>query len=231
MAILNFLIILQTIMNYKNHLQHQPSLDIDAKVIDAKSLFDQYNKNVLLILSNSIYKGLLFEKDIKNQPEDKPLFELEAVLKPVYLTADFSIFDWFKISSLYEIDSIPMIDSSDFSYINIIEYKDFIEKFKETGLNVELSSILILKQSTADFVYSEVFQIAEAHDAKVFGSYINYSDENSTEIILNIYHIGLNELLQSYRRYGFDVISLHNEDLHHETLKTNSDYFSKYLTV
>ena len=53
--------------------------------------------------------------------------------KTSLLTADFSIFDWFKISSLYEIDSIPMIDSSDFSYFNVIEYEDFIEKFKETG--------------------------------------------------------------------------------------------------
>ena len=228
---LNFLIILHSIMNYKTEIKKQPTLDLNAKVIDAKTLFEQSDYNYILVLEGQTYKGLLFKEDILNQPENQLLIDLQFLLKLVYLNEDYSIFEWFKMSSLYQIDSIPMVDNQDFSYIESVNHQDFLEKFKETGLNVDMSSILALKKPTNEFKYSEVFQIAEAHGAKVFGSYIDNSDENFTEIILNIYHIGLNELLQSYRRYGFDVISFHDEDLHHETLKTNSDYFSKYLTV
>ena len=77
----------------------------------------------------------------------------------------------------------------------------------------------------------KVFQIIEAHGAKVLATFIGNSDESRTEIVLKIIHTGLNELLQSFRRYDYEIISYHDEDLHHETLKDNSEYLSKYLTV
>ena len=48
---------------------------------------------------------------------------------------------------------------------------------------------------------------------------------------MKILHAGLNELLQSLRRYHYEILSYHDEDLHRETLEDNSDYLSKYLTV
>ena len=218
-------------MKYNSTISTPSTLDINQKVGDAKYLFSEHNTKVALVLDAQTYKGLLFEEDLENLADDLTLIEIEYILKSVYLTSDFSIFDWFKIRSTYNIESIPLIDDQDFTYLNSIGYEDFIEKFRETGLNVDLSSIIILKKPTTEFKYSEVFQIAESNGAKIFGSYINFSDRDETEIVLNLHHTGLNELLQSYRRYGFDVISFHNEDLHHETLKTNSEYFSKYLTV
>lgn len=217
-------------MNYNNKLA-QSTLDFNDKIIEAKKLFDNCHCNALVVLDNHTYKGLLFREDIENLIEKESIYNLEPILKKVYLTADFSIFDWFKICSLYGINNIPIIDSHNFSYLSSAGYDDFTEKFKDTGLNVELSCILILKKSTIDFNYSEIFQIAEAHGARIFGSYINFSDQNETEIVVNLDHTGLNELLQSYRRYDFEVISFHDEDLHHETVKANSEYFSKYLTV
>lgn len=228
---LNFLIILHSIMKYNSPTSTPSTLGINQKVSEAKNLFNQQDTKVALVLDAQTFKGLLFEEDLENLDDDLTLNDIESILKLVYLTSNFSIFDWFKIRSLYDIDNIPLIDDKDFSYLNSIGYEDFIEKFRETGLNVELSSILILKKPTSEFKYSEVFQIAEANGAKIFGSYINFSDQDETEIILNLHHTGLNELLQSYRRYGFDVVSFHDEDLHHETIKTNSEYFSKYLTV
>lgn len=226
---LNFLIILHTLMKYKS--QTEVTLDIKNKAKDAKALFKKFDIEYLPVLNSGIYKGLLFHEDIQDIQDDKSLVEFESFLRLIFLTDEYSIFDWFKITSNYEIDSLPIVNQNDLTYLNSIGYKDFIEKFKNTGLNVDLTSILVIKKSTPDFKYSEVFQIAEAHGAKIFGSYINSSDNMDTEIVINIHHLGLNELLQSYRRYGFDVISFHEEDLHQKTLQANSDYFSKYLTV
>ena len=217
-------------MNYNNKLT-QPTLDFNDKIIDARKVFDDYHCHTLVVLENNIFKGLLFSEDIEDLADQESLQNLEPILKKIYLTPNFSIFDWFKMSSLHGINNIPLIDSDNFSYLSSVNYDDFAEKFKDTGLNVELSSILILKKATEDFNYSEIFQIAEAHDARIFGSYINFSDQNETDIVINLHHTGLNELLQSYRRYDFEVISFHDEDLHHETVKANSEYFSKYLTV
>jgi hypothetical protein len=117
------------------------------------------------------------------------------------------------------------------TFLGVINANAILTKFENTGLNVEGSTVLVIKKSSQTFSYAEVFQIAEANAAKIFGSYINNSDQTDTEIVLNIFHLGLNELLQSYRRYDYEIVSFHEEDLHHETLRANSDYFSKYLTV
>ncbi len=226
---LKFLIILHTLMKYKS--QVNITLDLKSKAKKAKALFIEHNVKQIPILDNGIYKGLLFYKDVKNVEDDYDLKELESVFEMIFLTSNYTIFDWFRLSSLNKIDIIPIIDQPEYTYIKSLNFEDFIEKFKNTGLNVELSSILILKKPTPDFKYSEVFQIAEAHGSKIFASYISSSDSVDTEIILNIHHLSLNELLQTYRRYGFDIISYHDEDLHHETLQANSDYFSKYITV
>lgn len=212
-------------------MQSKPTLNFKSNIKASKISFGQQSSGVLHVLEDDIYKGLLFEEDIIDHADDLMLEDIPSVLKPVFLTEGFSIFDWFKISSLYHIDSIPLIDSSNFLYLDSIGIYDVINKFRGTGLSVDLSSIIVLKKSSETFKYSEVFQIIEAHDAKIYGSYINNSDEDDTEIVLNIYHFGLNELLQSFRRYGYDVVSYHDEDQHRETLEENSKYLSKYLTV
>lgn len=218
-------------MNINNNIQALPTLDINDKVIDAENCFSHYQCKTIVILEVNQYKGLLFKEHLKQLNEAKNLIEYKPILKQIYLTKGFSIFDWFKISFVHKLNIIPLVDIHDFSYLKSISYDDFAEQFKNSGLGVDNSSILILKKPTIEFKYSEVFQIAESYGAKIFGSYINFSNQNETEIVINLLHLGLNELLQSYRRYGFEVISFHDEDLYQETLKSNSEYLSKYLTV
>ena len=96
---------------------------------------------------------------------------------------------------------------------------------------MESSTILVIQKDSDKFSYSEVFHVVETNGAKVLATFIANSNKSKTEVILKIIHTGLNELLQSFRRYDFEIVSFHEEDLHNETLKDNSEYLSKYLTV
>jgi hypothetical protein len=42
---------------------------------------------------------------------------------------------------------------------------------------------------------------------------------------------GLNEILQTLRRYGYTIISEHQEDLYSKNLKERSRYLDKYLNI
>jgi len=218
-------------MMYNNKKNKELIIGLQSTIIEATSLLDKNQSYYLVILEDEEYLGLIFKEDLIDVDENTVLKELRHLFKPIFLRKDFSLFDWIKISSVYTLKMIPIVDGDDMTFIGLLDSNDVLNKFQNTGLLVESSTVLILKKSSNEFSYSQVFQIAEANDTKIFGSYINSSDENDTEIVLNIYHTGLNELLQSYRRYDYDIVSYHEEDLHHETLKANSDYFTKYLTV
>jgi hypothetical protein len=41
----------------------------------------------------------------------------------------------------------------------------------------------------------------------------------------------VNELIQSFRRYEYEIISDHDEDNYWNNLKERSDYLDKYLNI
>jgi len=212
--------------------EHNASiLNVNSTVVNAKTvLMEKQFANIVVVEENK-FIGIITKDDLMKADDNSVLNEIKHLLKPVFLRENFTLFDWLKITSTFDISVFPFVAEDEKTLVSLIDTKHILKKFKQTGLNVEGSIVLILKKTSIAFSYSEVFQIAEANNAKIFGSYINTSDEEETEIVLNLYHMGLNELLQSYRRYEYDIISYHVEDLHQETIKANSEYFSKYLTV
>lgn len=218
-------------MKYTKEHFSQYTLDIQSTVLEAKSIFDKNQATDIIVLDDKKFVGLLSLNVISSVDETSTLSDVAHLMKSIFLRENFSLFDWLKLSSIYKTSFLPLVSEDDMIFIGMLSPDDILEKFENTGLNVENSTVLVIKKSSKAFSYSQVFQIAEANAAKIFGSYIHSSDVEETEIVLSIYHMGLNELLQSYRRYDYEIVSYHEEDLHHETLKANSEYFSKYITV
>jgi len=217
----------------KNNLkEHNVNIiNVNSTIVDAKTKLEQEQFNNFIIEDKSNFIGIIFRADLLNTDENLTFDDIRGKLHQVFLRENFTLFDWLKIISNFNISIFPIVADDEKTLIGSIDTKSVLKKFEHTGLNVESSIVLILSKASIEFSYSEVFQIAEANNAKIFGSYISNSNEEETEIVLNLYHMGLNELLQSYRRYEYDIISYHVEDLHYETIKANSEYFSKYLTV
>ncbi len=226
-----FLIILHTIMTNKMSIKEKYSLDINLNVGEAKQLFSKRNVKALPVVKNDIYQGLLFQNAIADFQDSKALSLLTHLFKDISLQKDYTFFDWFKLCSANDITQVPLVSSKIRKFKTNISLEDILEDYKYSALAMELSTVLVIKKDSQTFSYSEVIQIIEAHGAKVLATFIGSSNEDSTEIVLKILHTGLNELLQTFRRYEFDIISYHDEDLHQETLKDNSEYLSKYLTV
>jgi len=218
-------------MKYNQEEYPNNVLSIQSSLVEAKATIEKYHLNNIIIVDDNQFLGIITAAELYNADDASFLGDLRHLLRPVYLREDYTLFDWLRLTSAYDMINLPIVDEEDMSFMKMVNYQDILKKFDNTGLNLEGSTVLVLKKSSKAFSYSEVFQVAEANAAKIFGSYIDSSNEDETKIVLNIYHLGLNELLQSYRRYDYEVISFHEEDLHHETLKANSEYFSKYLTV
>jgi len=56
-------------------------------------------------------------------------------------------------------------------------------------------------------------------------------DGDLAQITLKIGNASLNEVIQTFRRYSYNIISGHEEDSYIESLKERSQYLDKYLNM
>ena len=81
------------------------------------------------------------------------------------------------------------------------------------------------------FSMSQVAQIVESNQAKILGLFISNVAQNKVEITIKISQSGLNDIIQTFRRYDYGIISEHQEDSYLNGLKERSDYLDKYLNI
>ena len=78
---------------------------------------------------------------------------------------------------------------------------------------------------------SQVTQIVESNNAKLLGLFISKTEANFIEVTLKVSDSSLNEIIQTFRRYEYEIISEHQEDSYLKNLKERSDYLDKYLNI
>ena len=95
----------------------------------------------------------------------------------------------------------------------------------------EVSETLIVKKNENDFSMSEVAQIVEVNKGKLLGAYISEKSDEFMHITLKIVSSNINEMMHTFRRYNYEIISTHENDIYLEDLKNRSEYFQKYLEM
>ena len=78
---------------------------------------------------------------------------------------------------------------------------------------------------------SEIAQIVESNGAKLLGSFLSDSVAQNIQITLKITSGSMNEITQTFRRYGYVIISENEDDTYLTNLKERSDYLEKYLNI
>jgi hypothetical protein len=125
---------------------------------------------------------------------------------------------------------MPVLDENN-TYLGYYELNDIIHLFNETPFFSEPGGILIVEKGIHDYSFSEISQIVESNDAKLLGAFISKMDGDLTQITLKIGNISLNEVIQTFRRYSYNIISGHEDDSYVESLKERSQYLDKYLNM
>ena len=78
---------------------------------------------------------------------------------------------------------------------------------------------------------SEISQIVETNNARILGLFISKAEMDRVQITVKISLGGLNEIIQTFRRYNYEIVSEHQEDAYLNNLKDRSDYLDKYLNI
>jgi Mg/Co/Ni transporter MgtE len=138
--------------------------------------------------------------------------------------------DVLEVFAKNETNLLPVLDEKN-NYVGYYELEDVIRFLHETPFLKEEGGVLIVAKEVNTFSMSQVAQIVESNQAKILGLFISNVTQNTVEITIKMSQSGLNDIIQTFRRYEYEIISEHQEDSYLNSLKERSDYLDKYLNI
>jgi len=95
----------------------------------------------------------------------------------------------------------------------------------------EQGGIIIVEKGIADYSIGQITQIVESNNGKILGMFISEATVETVQVTIKIAIGGMNDILQTFRRYNYEIISEHKEDNYLNSLRDRSDYLDKYLNI
>jgi len=205
-------------------------LNVNDNIKDVQQLFNQLIYSHVPVKKDDIYIGCISETDALCFESNKPLSEFLYTIEGFYVRANSPWLDVLEAFAQNGTNIMPVLDDKN-TYLGYYELNDIISLFNETPFFSEAGGILIVEKGINDYSFSEVCQIIESNNAKLLGAFISKMENDLIQITIKIGSSGLNDIIQTFRRYSYNIISGHEDDIFIQNLKDRSDYLKKYLNI
>jgi len=203
------------------------SLDSIESVVD---FFEDTRFSNFPVVENGVYIGCISSEEVEAFDSSKKIADCRYALKGFFARTTMFWVDVLEVFSRNNTTVIPVLDDEN-NYVGYYELTEVIGNFYETPFVKEFGAVIIVEKSILDFTMSQVVQIVESNEGKILGLYVSNTTPDKVQVTIKIALGGLNEILQSFRRYEYDVVSEYKEDVFLNNLKDRSDYLNKYLSI
>jgi Mg/Co/Ni transporter MgtE len=208
-----------------NDIKPLQSLD---SINDVQQFFNQLTYSHIPIKNGDVYMGCISENDAHCFDSSKKISDYTFVLEGFFVREHAVWLDVLEAFAKNDSNIMPVLSDNNI-YVGYYELNDIISLFNDTPFLSEAGGILVIEKGCNDYSFSEVCQIVESNNAKLLGAFISKVEKDVVQITLKISYVGLNDILQSFRRYSYNIVSGHDDDQFLNNLKDRSDYLNKYL--
>jgi CBS domain-containing protein len=206
------------------------ALRITDSVAYAQDLFSEYPFSHFPVLDNGVYIGCADAEDTELMDIEKTMDDMRYSFDRFFVRETTIWLDVLEVFAKNETNLVPVLNDEN-KYIGYYEITDIIKFFDQTPFLKEQGGILVVEKGIQEYSMSEVAQIVESNNGRLLGLFISESEMHKVQITIKISMGGLSEIIQTFRRYNYDIISEHQEDAYLNTLKDRSDYLDKYLNI
>jgi len=212
-------------------LKEIKAFQLKDSVKKTQSIFENYPITHFPVVEEGKLLGSFSEDDIQTiENKNDALLLHSHLLNSFFADEKATVLELLKIFADNDTTIIPILNK-DKNYIGYYDLRDVLDAFSTSPFMIEQSETLIVEKLELDYSMSEVAQIVEANGAKLLGLYISEKENNLVQITLKIVSNEINEIIQTFRRYDYKIISMHENDIYLEDLKNRSEYLQKYLEM
>ena len=203
---------------------------ISSEIKDVQVAFNQLTYTHIPVTKDEVYVGCISETDAHCFESTQLLSDFQYALEPFFVRENTNWLDILEAFALNQCNIMPVLNLSN-KYLGYYELSDIMNLFNDTPFLNEAGGIIVVEKGIREYSFSEICQIVESNDAKVLGVFISKMGTETIQITVKIGHTGMNAIVQTFRRYNYNVVSHHEEDIFIDGLKQRSDYLDKYLNM
>lgn len=204
--------------------------NVNTTVGKLQQLFEQVPYSHFPIEKDGVYLGSISEEDALSFDPEKTLGDYQYSLEGFYVRNHESWLEILQAFAAHQADILPVLDDEN-TYLGYVFLEDIISLFTDTPFLKGPGGILVVEKGYKDYSFSEICQIVESNDSSVLGMFLSRLENDVAQVTIKISQTGINSILQSFRRYGYNIISHHQEDTFKSNLRDRSKYLDKYLNV
>lgn len=205
-------------------------LDIHESVAVAQDFFVEAPFSHFPVTEEGVFVGNLSSEDVETFDFDKKIIDYKYTLDPFFAKKEAVWLDVLEDFSRNQTTILPVLDETN-AYLGYYEITDAIRFFSETPFLKEVGGIVVVEKNSTEYSFSQISQIVEGNNGRVLGLFISDATNEKIQITIKIASGGMNEIIQTFRRYEYEIISDHHEDNYINNLKERSEYLDKYLNI
>ena len=206
------------------------ALTIEESIADVQNFLEDASFSHFPVSENDEYIGCISRNDIETLDLDKDLSHYKYSFERFFVRENTILLDVLGSFSKNNTNLMPVLNEVN-KYLGYYEIEDVIKNFQETPFLSEFGNIIIVRKAILDYSMSQIAQIVESNNGKLLGAFVSNSDMSTIEITLKINIGDVNDIIQSFRRYDYEILSDHQNDDYLLILKENASYLEKYLSI
>ena len=205
-------------------------VDINAKIGDLQELFNELTYSHVPIQDRGVYLGCMSENDAHCFESESIIKDFNYAIEGFYVRNNTNWLDVLETFSKNSCNIMPVLNEHNV-YLGYYELNDIIGLFSETPFFAEPGNILIVEKGIQDYSFSQISQIVESNNGRILGTFVSKIESDMVQITLKIGNTGLNDIIHSFNRYGYNIVLGHEKESYAESLKERSEYLKKYLNI
>jgi CBS domain len=206
------------------------AIDSQEKIADVQDFFADVSFSHFPIVNDGVFIGSISADDVDTFDLDKTINDYRYTLETFFARENMIWLDVLEVFAKNHTNIVPVL-SEENNYKGYYELEDIVKFFHETPFLKEPGGILVVQKNIIDYSMSQVAQIVESNNGKLLGMFVSEANSETIQITVKTTLGAMNDIIQTFRRYNYEIISEHHEDNYLNSLKERSEYLDKYLNI
>lgn len=219
---------MNTITDYLNN--DYKALDVQESVASVQDFFEEADFTHFPVVDQSVFLGCISREDAETFDRSQPLQQYRYALEGFFARTNMNWLDVLEVFARHESNICPVLDEHN-KYVGYYEMPDIMRVFQETPFLKEPGGTIVVEKPVKEYSMSQVAQIVESNNGRVLGMFVSNTNAENVEITIKTTLGAVNDIIQTFRRYNYNIVSEHQEDAYLSSLKERSDYLDKYLNM
>ena len=206
------------------------AIDSQETIAEVQNFFEEVTFSHFSVLNEGIYIGCIASDDVETFDDDKKVDDYKYTLEGFFARKNMIWLDVLEVFAKNHSNVVPVL-GEDNAYLGYYELEDIVKFFHETPFLKEQGAVIVVEKNAVDYSMGQITQIVESNNGKLLGLFISDASAEKIQVTIKIAMGSTNEIIQTFRRYNYEIVSEHNEDNYINNLRERSEYLEKYLNI